>query len=216
MEGETAWLIASTSGVPKGRRPRGGQSSPATARSPWSSRRPFPSAARSRRHGRRARAPSAPPRQPAHRPQLPLRRGASRRWPADGLVSASFLGALRQARRLRPLLQYSVHSALLRLRSVYRSRMSQQTLMHPNGFHGLSYEFIARTLPEYAPEATRVIVAHLGSGASLCALRDGKSVESTLGFSGLDGLPMGTRPGALDPGVILYLLQALGMDAKAI
>ena len=84
------------------------------------------------------------------------------------------------------------------------------------GFHGLSYEFIARTLPEYAPEATRVVVAHLGSGASLCALRDGKSVESTLGFSGLDGLPMGTRPGALDPGVILYLLQALGMDAKAI
>ena len=84
------------------------------------------------------------------------------------------------------------------------------------GFHGLSYEFIARTLPEYAPEATRVVVAHLGSGASLCALRDGKSVESTLGFSGLDGLPMGTRPGALDPGVMLYLLQALGMDAKAI
>ena len=84
------------------------------------------------------------------------------------------------------------------------------------GFHGLSYDFIARTLPEYAPEATRVVVAHLGSGASLCALRDGKSVESTLGFSGLDGVPMGTRPGALDPGVILYLLQALGMDAKAI
>jgi acetate kinase len=69
------------------------------------------------------------------------------------------------------------------------------------GFHGLSYEFIARTLPEYAPGARRVVVAHLGSGASLCALRDGKSVESTLGFSGLDGLPMGTRPGALDPGV---------------
>ena len=84
------------------------------------------------------------------------------------------------------------------------------------GFHGLSYEFVARTLPEYAPEVTRVVVAHLGSGASLCALRDGESVESTLGFSGLDGLPMGTRPGALDPGVILYLLQALGMHAKAI
>jgi acetate kinase len=84
------------------------------------------------------------------------------------------------------------------------------------GFHGLSYEFIARVLPEYAPQANRVVVAHLGSGASLCALRDGKSVESTLGFSGLDGLPMGTRPGALDPGVLLYLLQAGGMDAKAI
>lgn len=84
------------------------------------------------------------------------------------------------------------------------------------GFHGLSYEFIARTLPAYAPRASRVVVAHLGSGASLGALRDGKSVESTLGFSGLDGLPMGTRPGALDPGVLLYLLQALDMDAKAI
>jgi acetate kinase len=84
------------------------------------------------------------------------------------------------------------------------------------GFHGLSYEFIASSLPDYAPEASRVVVAHLGSGASLCALCDGKSVESTLGFSGLDGLPMGTRPGALDPGVILYLLQALGMDAEAI
>ncbi len=84
------------------------------------------------------------------------------------------------------------------------------------GFHGLSYEFIARALPAYAPEARRVVVAHLGSGASLCALRDGASVESTLGFSGLDGLPMGTRPGALDPGVLLYLLQASGMDVKAL
>ncbi|MFO1153621.1 MAG: acetate/propionate family kinase [Rhodospirillales bacterium] len=84
------------------------------------------------------------------------------------------------------------------------------------GFHGLSYEYIARTLPQWAPAASRVVVAHLGSGASMCALRDGKSVESTLGFSGLDGLPMGTRSGALDPGVMLYLLQALGMDAKAI
>ncbi|MFZ1414812.1 MAG: acetate/propionate family kinase [Defluviicoccus sp.] len=84
------------------------------------------------------------------------------------------------------------------------------------GFHGLSYEFIARTLPAYAPEASRVVVAHLGSGASMCAIRDGASIEGTLGFSGLDGLPMGTRPGALDPGVLLYCMQALGMDAKAI
>ncbi|MBK8906948.1 MAG: acetate/propionate family kinase [Rhodospirillales bacterium] len=84
------------------------------------------------------------------------------------------------------------------------------------GFHGLSYEYIARVLPDYAPNVSRVVVAHLGSGASMCALRDGKSIESTLGFSGLDGLPMGTRPGALDPGVMLYLLEALGMDARAI
>lgn len=84
------------------------------------------------------------------------------------------------------------------------------------GFHGLSYEYIAMKLPEYVPAASRVVVAHLGSGASLCAIRDGNSIESTLGFSALDGLPMGTRPGTLNPGVLLYLMQALGMDAKAI
>src|SRR5262249_40348123 len=77
------------------------------------------------------------------------------------------------------------------------------------GFHGLSYEYIASVLPEVAPEIARgrVIVAHLGSGASLCALRDGKSVDSTFGFTALDGLCMGTRPGALDPGVVLHLFQ---------
>lgn len=84
------------------------------------------------------------------------------------------------------------------------------------GFHGLSYEYIATKLPAYVPEAKRVVVAHLGSGASMCALRDGQSIESTLGFSGLDGLPMGTRSGSIDPGVLLYLMQALHMDAKAI
>ncbi|MCW5700024.1 MAG: acetate/propionate family kinase, partial [Rhodospirillales bacterium] len=84
------------------------------------------------------------------------------------------------------------------------------------GFHGLSYEYVARKLPEFAPEASRVVVAHLGSGASMCAIRDGRSIESTLGFSGLDGLPMGTRPGCLDSGVLLYLMQSLGMDAAAI
>ncbi len=84
------------------------------------------------------------------------------------------------------------------------------------GFHGLSYEYIARQLPKVAPEvaAGRVIVAHLGSGASMCALRDGHSVESTLGFTALDGLPMGTRPGQLDPGVVLYLMTAKGMSAS--
>jgi acetate kinase len=82
------------------------------------------------------------------------------------------------------------------------------------GFHGLSYEYIARRLPTVAPEIAggRVIVAHLGSGASMCALRDGRSVESTLGFTALDGLPMGTRPGQLDPGVVLYLIAAKGMS----
>jgi len=84
------------------------------------------------------------------------------------------------------------------------------------GFHGLSYEYIASVLPEVAPEIAhgRVIVAHLGSGASLCALRDGKSVDSTFGFTALDGLCMGTRPGALDPGIVLHLFQGLGLSAK--
>jgi acetate kinase len=86
------------------------------------------------------------------------------------------------------------------------------------GFHGLSYEYIASRLPEVAPEvaAGRVIVAHLGSGASMCALSGGSSVESTMGFTALDGLPMGTRPGQIDPGVILYLIEQKKMSAAAV
>jgi acetate kinase len=82
------------------------------------------------------------------------------------------------------------------------------------GFHGLSYEYIAGALPQAAPElaAGRTIVAHLGSGASLCAMRAGRSVDSTFGFTALDGLCMGTRPGGLDPGVVLYLFQQKGMS----
>jgi acetate kinase len=86
------------------------------------------------------------------------------------------------------------------------------------GFHGLSYEYIASVLPEIAPEIAngRVIVAHLGSGASLCALKDGKSIDTSLGFTALDGLCMGTRPGALDPGVVLYLFQNLGLTPEEV
>jgi acetate kinase len=86
------------------------------------------------------------------------------------------------------------------------------------GFHGLSYEYIARRLPTAAPEIadSRVIVAHLGSGASMCALVERRSVESTMGFTALDGVPMGTRPGQLDPGVVLYLMSEKRMGAKAI
>jgi acetate kinase len=86
------------------------------------------------------------------------------------------------------------------------------------GFHGLSYEYIAHALGETAPAIAggRVVVAHLGSGASMCALADGRSVDSTMGFTALDGLPMGTRPGALDPGVVLHLMRSHGMDADAI
>ncbi len=85
------------------------------------------------------------------------------------------------------------------------------------GFHGLSYEYISRRLPEIAPELgdSRVVVAHLGSGASMCAIHGGRSVDSTMGFTALDGLPMGTRCGTIDPGVLIYLMRK-GMDAGAI
>src|SRR6478672_9732263 len=86
------------------------------------------------------------------------------------------------------------------------------------GFHGLSYEYIADRLKSVAPEIAeeRVVVAHLGSGASMCAISAGRSVESTMGFTALDGLPMGTRPGQIDPGVVLYLMTAKRMSAADI
>jgi acetate kinase len=86
------------------------------------------------------------------------------------------------------------------------------------GFHGLSYEYIADRLRAVAPDvaAGKVIAAHLGSGASMCALAAGRSIESTMSFTPLDGLPMGTRPGQLDPGVLLYLMGKKGMDAVAL
>ncbi len=86
------------------------------------------------------------------------------------------------------------------------------------GFHGLSYEYISRRLREIAPALAkgRVIAAHLGNGASLCAMQDGRSLDTTMGFTALDGLMMGTRCGALDPGVILYLQQERGRTAKEV
>ena len=86
------------------------------------------------------------------------------------------------------------------------------------GFHGLSYEYIASVLPQVAPDIanSRVIVAHLGSGASLCAMKNGKSLDNSLSFTALDGLCMGTRPGALDPGVVLYLFQSLNLSPKEV
>ncbi len=86
------------------------------------------------------------------------------------------------------------------------------------GFHGLSYEYIASVLPALEPTLTneRIIVAHLGSGASLCALYKGKSIATTMGFSPLDGLVMGTRCGSIDPGVLLYLMDHHNMDARAL
>jgi acetate kinase len=86
------------------------------------------------------------------------------------------------------------------------------------GFHGLSYEFIASVLPEHDRRAgsNRTVVCHLGNGSSMCGIAAGKSVASTMGFTALDGLPMGTRSGAIDPGVLLYLMDQRHMDARAI
>lgn len=86
------------------------------------------------------------------------------------------------------------------------------------GFHGLSYQFVATRLSEVAPEVarTKVVVAHLGSGASMCALANGQSVATTMGFSTIDGIPMGTRAGNIDPGVLLYLLDQKRMPLKEV
>jgi acetate kinase len=86
------------------------------------------------------------------------------------------------------------------------------------GFHGLSYEYVASVLPQLAPRAAagRTLVLHLGNGASICAMDGGRGVASTMGFTAVDGLPMGTRCGAIDPGVVMYLMAQRGMDAPAI
>jgi acetate kinase len=134
------------------------------------------------------------------------------------------LAAVRGVQQLRPdLLQVACFDT-----SFHRGRQSVterfglpdemfQEGIRRWGFHGLSYEFIAGRLKKIAPALAegRVIVAHLGSGASLCAMRGGRCVDTTMSFSALDGLPMGTRCGSLDPGVILFLLQR-GMTASQI
>ena len=86
------------------------------------------------------------------------------------------------------------------------------------GFHGLSYEYIATVLPSSTPGPRRgkTVVLHLGNGASMCALDAARSIATTMGLTAVDGLPMGTRSGALDPGVLLYLMDQRGMDARAI
>ena len=80
------------------------------------------------------------------------------------------------------------------------------------GYHGISYDYVSRQLPRHAPDARRVIVAHLGGGCSLCAMLDGKSVETSMGFSAIEGLPMSTRVGQIDAGILLHLMKADRMD----
>lgn len=94
----------------------------------------------------------------------------------------------------------------------------RKTGLQRYGFHGLSYEYVTATLAEIAPEIAtkRTIIAHLGSGASLCAVDGGKSVDTSMSFTALDGLCMGTRPGTIDPGAVLYLFQTLGLTAKEV
>jgi acetate kinase len=95
-------------------------------------------------------------------------------------------------------------------------RSYEQSGIRRYGFHGLSYEFIAGRLQEISPNLAgkRTVVAHLGSGASLCAMRNGNSVDTTMGFTPLDGLMMGTRCGTIDPGILLYLQRERGMSAE--
>jgi len=97
-------------------------------------------------------------------------------------------------------------------------REIRQAGLQRYGFHGLSYEYVVTVLPQVAPELAkrRLIIAHLGSGASLCAVKDGKSVECSFSFTTLDGLSMGTRPGTLDPGAVLYLFQTLGLSSREV
>ena len=113
----------------------------------------------------------------------------------------------------------SFHATIPTLHSLYAlPRKWRDAGVRRYGFHGLSYEYITSRLGEIAPQTLtgRTIVAHLGNGASLCALKNGQSYDTSMGFSALDGLVMGTRPGTLDAGVILYLMQQAGLDAAAI
>jgi acetate kinase len=84
------------------------------------------------------------------------------------------------------------------------------------GYHGISYDYISRQVPKFAPEARRVIAAHLGGGANMCAMLDGRSVETTMGFAGVSGLPMATRSGDVPPGVLFYLLRRKLFDAASL
>jgi acetate kinase len=145
--------------------------------------------------------------------------------PLAPLHQPQSLGALRAIKALRPDLPQVAcfdtafhHSQAPVARRFALPRELTESGILRYGFHGLSYEYVASRLGELAPPLARgkIVVAHLGNGASLCALERGQSVDTTMSFTALDGLPMGTRCGALDPGVILYLLQARQLSVDAV
>ena len=111
----------------------------------------------------------------------------------------------------------SFHRTMPRLAQIYAlpRKYSEGNLRHW-GYHGISYDYISRQLPKHAPGARRAIVAHLGGGCSLCAMLDGSSVETSMGFSAIEGLPMSTRVGEIDAGILLHLMKAERMDLAAL
>ena len=145
--------------------------------------------------------------------------------PLASLHQPHNLAAIRAIARLQPGLPQIAcfDTAFHASKPAVASRFAIPRALHDQGirrygFHGLSYEYIAHRLAELDPilAAGRVIVAHLGNGASLCAMHGGKSVDTTMGFTALDGLMMGTRCGALDPGVVLHLQTRMGMSAAEV
>lgn len=143
--------------------------------------------------------------------------------PLAPLHQPNNLAAIRAIRAARPALPQVAcfDTAFHRGHSEVAERYAIPEALHAEGvrrygFHGLSYEYVAGVLPQVAPAIAsgRVVVAHLGSGCSLCAIENRRSVDSTMGFTALDGLPMGTRVGQVDPGVLLYLLSEHGWDAQ--
>ena len=145
--------------------------------------------------------------------------------PLDPLHKPLGLAPINALTKLRPgLAQFACfdtafHHALAPPANRYALPLEYEAMgIRKYGFHGLSYEYIARRLGELSPHlaSRRTIVAHLGNGASLCAMRYGKSLDTTMGFSALDGLVMGTRSGAIDPGILLYLLKERGLSPEVL
>ncbi len=133
------------------------------------------------------------------------------------------IAAIRAMRKASPSMPQvacfdtSFHRTMPRLAQMYAlPREYREGNLRHWGYHGISYDYISRQVPQYALDARRVIAAHLGGGCSICAMADGKSVDTSLGFSAVDGLPMSTRSGEIDAGILLHLLKVDRMDAAAL